>query len=317
VLRYPAQIEATADGGFLFSDGDGLHKVGADGLIQTLFPPHPPHAYQIADGGTVYDTNRKLSEFRNGEFAPIIQLQFDRGFFPAWGDRLPTLNMRECCIWDAEPLEGGAFVATTLVELLLVAPPDTKRLGVAIARETLPALLRRRLVVRSTLAAKFTVTLSRRGNVAAKVRATGQAGLSRIQLPSDLRRGLYTVSVQAMSADGSRVMESRRLLVGPFLPTRVARELIDGAYTDFTERNEYVRSCKRFGRRRVDCIVAIYGDEYTSPQRCAFGVVGNLRRSGYVMLRRYRCGAARRNYFDARPSWTRRPVQAPSLESLD
>ena len=169
------------------------------------------------------------------------------------------------------------LVASTSVELVLIAPPGTNRLGAAIARETLPALQHRRLVARSTLPARLTLSLSRRGKVAARVRASGRPGLTRIPLPSDLPSGLYRATLRARSANGSQVRETRRLLVGPVLPTRVAHDLIDEAYDGFAEGNEYVRGCKRFGRRRVDCIIGhgggIYGDgtPYFA-QRCAFGV---------------------------------------------
>lgn len=321
VLRYPSEVGPTADGGFLFSDWDGVHKVDADGLIRTLIPPRNPISgdpYRIVDGGTVFDTYLKLSEFSNGAFAPVIRPRIDQGFFPAWGERLPDLNMRECCLRDVAQIEGGGLVASTLVELVLIAAPGTDRLGAAIARETLPALQHRRLVARSTLAARLTLSLSRRSKVAVRVRASGRPGLTRIPLPSDLPSGLYRATLRARSVNGSQVRETRRLLVGPFLPTRVAHDLVDEAYSQFADGNEYVRGCKRFGRRRVDCIIGIHGDGvYYSAQRCAFGVASVLRRTGYVMLRRYRCGARRRDYFTGRPSWTRPAVQAPSLESID
>jgi hypothetical protein len=133
-----------------------------------------------------------------------------------------------------------------------------------------------------------------------------------------LPSGLYRVSLLARSADGSQVRETRRLLVGPFLPTRVARALIYEASGEFAEDggNQYVRGCKRFGRRRVDCIIDEHGDgDFISQQQCVFGMAGVLRRTGYVMLRRYRCGARTRDYFSGRPSWIGPAVQAPSFES--
>jgi hypothetical protein len=321
VLRYPSEIEPTADGGFLFSDWDGVHKVDPDGLIRTLKPAHPVgRVYKIADDGRVFDTYLKLSEFRDGAFLPLIRLRFNRGFFPAWGDRLPYLNMRECCLWDAEPIEGGAVVATTLVDLLLIAPPGTNRLGAAIARETLPALQHRRLVVRSTHAAKLRVSLFRRGKLAAIRRASARPGLTRISLPAALPSGLYRAKLQATASDGAQVRETRRLLVGPFLTRQVARGLIDEVSSGLGDEysNRYVRGCKRFGRRRVDCISGERGNgEFISPRQCVLGLAAVLRRTGYVMVRRYRCGARRRNYFSARPSWIGPAVQAPSLESID
>ena len=319
VLQYPSEVEPTADGGFLFSDWDGLHKVGPDGLINTVAPPRQPSSsvYKIATGGSVFDTYLKLSEFVNGRFEPLISLS-DPGFFPAWGDRLPRLRMRECCLWDAETLEDGAVIATTLVEVMLIAPPGTERLGAAIARETLPALARRRIVVRSTLPARLRLRVSRRGKVAASVRASAQPGLTSVRLPRDLPPGLYRAGLQATAADGSRVRETRRLLVGSFLPTTVAHDLVDEAYSEFAEGNEFLRGCKRFGRRRVDCVLGIHGDgAYWPSRRCELGVAAVLRQSGYVMLRRYRCGPRARDYFSATPSWTRAAVQAPPLESID
>lgn len=324
-LDNPSEVEPTADGGFLFSDYNGVHKVDADGLIRTLIRARYPagHGYKIADGGTVFDTYRNLSEFSNGAFAPVLRLRFNRGFFPGRGERLPDLNMPEGDrLLDVEQMEGGELVASTSVELVFIAPPGTNRLGAAIARETLPALQHRRLVARSTLPARLTLSLSGRSKVAARVRASGRPGLTRIPLPSDLPSGLYRATLRARSANGSQVRETRRLLVGPVLPTRVAHDLIDEAYDGFAEGNEYVRGCKRFGQRRVDCIIGhgggIYGDgtPYFA-QRCAFGVASALRRTGYVMLRRYRCGPRTRDYFTGRPSWTRPTVQAPSLESID
>jgi len=105
--------------------------------------------------------------------------------------------------------------------------------------------------------------------------------------------------------------------VGAFVPTRAAHDLVDEAYSEFAEGNEYIRGCRRFGRRRVDCIIGIHRDEITSPQRCALGVSVVLRRTGYVMQRRYRCGRARNAYFSGRPAWTRAAVQAPDLDSID
>jgi hypothetical protein len=322
VLKAPSHVEATADGGFLFSDLEGLHKVSADGLIQTLIPPRPTGSiYPIADGGIVYDTSRGLSEFRSGSFVPVIHCidtYIDTHFFPAWGDRLPRLETRECGFGDAQPIEGGALVATSSTGLILVAPPRTTRLGAAIARESLPALQHRRLVVRSTRTARLTVTLARRANVAATVRAPGRPGLNSIRLPSRLPPGLYRATLEAESANGSRVVESRRLLVGRFLPTRVARSMVIEVIPEFFAEgaSPYLRGCKRFGQRRVDCVVGIHADDSYDARSCRFGLAVVLRRTGYVMQRRYHCGSTEHEYFSGRPVWIGAAVQAPDLVSV-
>ena len=315
-LRSPYEVEASDDGGFLFVDRNGVHRVGPDGFVRTVVSPKTiDTTYLIGEGGAVYESDgMRLREMRGGSFEPLLR-NSDAGFFPVWGGRLPNLR-RECCVHDIQPIEDGGFVITTQSEMLLAAPPGTSRLGATIAREALPALQRRSLVVRSTIKATLRVALSRRGRVAVRARVAGKPGLNRIALPRKLPAGLYRATLRARSADGSAVGETRRVLIGALLPGGVARDLVDRAYSEFAEGNEFVSGCRRFGRRRVDCVLSVYGNEKIAARRCALVVAVVLRRTGHVMQRRYRCAARKRGYFSGRPAWTHRAEQAPSLDCV-
>ena len=98
----------------------------------------------------------------------------------------------------------------------------------------------------------------------------------------------------------------------------MARGIVDKAYSEFAEGNEFVGGCRRFGLRRVDALLGVHGNEETpfAARRCALVVAVVLRRTGNVMQRRYRCGARQRGYFRGKPDWTRRAKQAPSLDSI-
>jgi len=312
-LRTPYEVEASADGGFLFADGNGVHRVSPDGLVRSLTQT----GHTLADGGAIYDIGNReeLREFTGRSFVPLLR-PLGEGFFQVWGERLPNVRMSKCCLLDVQPIEDGGFVVTTPSELLFAAPPGTGRLGATIAREALPALQRRSLVVRSTIKATLRVALSRRGRVAVRARVAGKPGLNRIALPRKLPAGLYRATLRARSADGSAVGETRRVLIGALLPGGVARGLVDEAYSEFAEGNEFVGACRRFGRRRVDCVLRIHGNEEITARRCALVVAVVLRRTGHVMQRRYRCAARKRGHFSGRPAWTHRAEQAPSLDCV-
>jgi hypothetical protein len=83
------------------------------------------------------------------------------------------------------------------VRVLLVASPDTPWLAVAVARESLRALLARRLMFRLTRAAHVTVDLLAGHRRVARRSMAAHAGLNRVDLPRRVRPGLYQVRLRA------------------------------------------------------------------------------------------------------------------------
>ena len=75
-LRSPYEVEASADGGFMFADRNGLHRVGPDGLVQTGVVVREP-LHELPDWGTAARSNVRdgmlLRELTGGSFVPLVR----------------------------------------------------------------------------------------------------------------------------------------------------------------------------------------------------------------------------------------------------
>jgi hypothetical protein len=224
--------------------------------------------------------------------------------------------------------EGGLLIATPEM-VKLAAPSGTRTLAVAVARESLPLLLHRRLRLRSTRPASLQVTLRRGRTPVVSLTVPGSRGLTTIRLPRKLAPGPYFVRVRASTYEGALAVDRLAVLIGSRLPTPIGRAAHKGAYYDRFDATfsraalrssrsagepediPLVKRCHRFHPRRVDCVVGdvlVYEDRI---RRCLWVGAATLSRSGYIYTRPYRCPRRKsRMPFKRKPRWS-----APARES--
>ena len=314
-LFQPSALAPTADGGFLVKDDNGVHRVRGDGIIV----PAAGRKAILSDTGALYDT---LQRPRWRLLGPLprrdaLLSQTLPGYFGGQGE--PATRVPFSGFEDVEATQDGGLLLSTGDQVIFSAPPRTTRLGVAVARETLPALLRRRLRYRLTRAARVTVTLSRGPRVVASTTVSGRAGLNVVRLPRRTTRGLHRASLRAVTSDGAVATNSLTVLVGPWVPKNVAASEILARYACGGECGgveDTVERCRRFGPRRVDCVMGDLDLDTYERRACTRVVSAILRRSGYLYIRPYGCRKRRGvAYFRDRPTYTAPAQQAPPLRS--
>jgi hypothetical protein len=192
--------------------------------------------------------------------------------------------------------------------VLAALPDGTSRLGVAVSRESLRSLTHRRLGVRLTRPSSLSIEIRAGQEIVARATARREPGLSFVRLPKRLPLDLYNLRVIATTADGATASSRARLIVGRGLPLRAAKlaatEIYwsDGARAADQYPYSVVRTCHRFSRRRVDCVV---GEEGNSPDRFCIYVAAVVRaRNGVPYSRPYRCSRRREAEFRRAPRWT-------------
>ncbi len=291
-LLQPRLLAPLTGGGFLVTDANGVHRVRPDGII-----------VPVGGSATIYSENGVLHP--SAGFPGRVSGERP-GYFGGYGDLASSVPFAE--FEDIEPAADGGLLLAGELQVFFIAPPRTTRLGIAVARETLPALLRRRVRFRLTRAARVKMKLYRGRRVVARRTVSGAAGLNTLQLPRRTEPGLRYLKVRALAPDGSVATNALRVLVGPWLPKKVAVWESIAEYGCFGECGgieDTVEKCRRFGPRRVDCVMGDIDLDTYERDRCTRVVSSVLRRSGYLYIRPYGCRKRNRfGYFRGRPSYT-------------
>jgi hypothetical protein len=118
-------------------------------------------------------------------------------------------------------------------------------------------------------------------------------GLNTFRLPSAVRPGSYLVRVRATTPAGTVATDSLPVLVGAELPGKVARAALvaDFPWED-ESTNVWARPCRRFGPRRVDCVVGFEEPDLTGDV-CTYIGSARLRLDGRLYVASYRCRTRR------------------------
>ena len=222
------------------------------------------------------------------------------GYFTGDGDLLEQANIET--LTDIEPLPGGGFLLASEDRVRAALPADTERLGVAIGRESLPALARRRVMVRTTVPAAVEIEVYSKGKLLERVERHAHRGLNALRLPRGVPPDLYILRVVATTPQGASASNRLRAIVGPRLPIAAAVLAAKGVYWAPYAADEYpypiVSRCHRFGARRVDCRVG-EGGSYDGNTACQFVAAARLSRSGILYARSYDVSRARREAVQA------------------
>jgi hypothetical protein len=342
-VRNPGQIAALDDGGFLFTDANGIHRVSGDGTLSGILRSQSSRITEymgLTEGGVAYRFRpipNRVRVFGPGPLDLTLTAP-TASFFEGDGDPLRNpLFMRDGGSTEIEPTFEGGLLFATAAAVKLAAPSSTRILAVAVARESLPALRHRRLRVRSTRTARVEVTLRRRRVPAASSTVTVACGLTTVRLPRELAPGLYFVLLRASTPEGAVAVDRLPVLVGPRLPGPIARAAHRASYfarfgpaflrVGFEEAlatgegededEPFAKRCHRFSGSRVDCVVGVV-PAYEGPvRRCLWVGAATLTRSGYIYTRPYRCPAGRsRTPFKRSPRWSAPARQTAPLSTL-
>ena len=223
-IRNPTNVAATADGGFVFADASGAHRVASDGTLSGVLAALPgtdtswlglASQVGLTESGVPYRFGPKPGQIRVLGQGPMdLRLSERSGFFDGNGDPLnrATLLGIGGGLREVEPTDEGGLLLNRSNRVDVAAPPTTRTLGVAVARESLRALAHRRLRVRSTLPARVRVRLNGKGKRVVEIAAKTSAGLTMLRLPRTLPGGVYWVRVRATTAEGAVATDRLRVL---------------------------------------------------------------------------------------------------------
>lgn len=315
VLSGPTDVASLPDGGFRFADGFGIHQVAADGTIRTVQLAPAPRSrglglLGLSDAGLPFGTVvRGESSLHRLQLLgdPPWNLAFGspRGFFDGDGDVLERTYFET--LIDVEELPDGGLLLVSLDRVRAALPAGTERLGVAIGSESLPALARRRVAVRTTVPAELELEVYSGRKLVDRTKRRGGPGITRMRVPRTVTPELYTFRVIARTPDGASASSRLRAILGPRMPVSAAEVAAEGVYWAPFAADEYpypvVLRCHRFGPRRVDCAV---GEGGTSDGLgCMFVAATRLARRGIVYARPYNCLGRGARVFKRHPRWSR------------
>ncbi len=332
-ISNPTKVASTADGGFVFVDDRGIHRVSADGTLSGVL--RRPTIRQVIFGVTEHGIPYRYPETYGGDTALRLLGQGGHdltlhsgglGFFDGGGEPLTRARQPFTGV-DVEPTADGGLLFLTATGVKFAAPSHTQVLAVAVARESLPVLRHRRLLVRSTLPARVSVTLRAKRRTAASVTLQAAQGLTPVLLPDTVAPGVYTAKVRAITQAGARASDRLVVLVGPRLPREVARaahmsdeyerygtDARNGASAADAAPDPIVNRCHRFSKSRVDCVV---GQSFESVIPCLWVGAATLAQNGHLYTRHYPCPKSRSSKpFKRRPHWSRKRQEAPPLSDL-
>ena len=293
-------VAPARDGGFLVSDQNGVHRVRPDGVI---VPAAGPGTILTGSGHLYTSVVGPLWQIRGPLPERGVLLAEGRSdYFPGYGE--PATRVPVPTFEDVEATPDGGLLVAVEGRVLFSAPARTRRLGVAVARETLPGLLHGRLRFRLTRPARVKIRLYRGRRVVVRRTVPGRKGLTTVRLPRGIKPGLRFAKLRATTRDGAVATDGLKVLVGDWLPTKVATVAISREFACFGECGpilETVKPCRRFGPRRVDCVMEEV-DLDTGERTACTGVYSAVRRrSGYLYLRAYGCRKRKRmGYFRRR-----------------
>jgi hypothetical protein len=159
-------------------------------------------------------------------------------------------------------------------------------------------------VIEATRPGIATLEIAQDERVVARVTQSVAAGHSTLRAVGPIRKDWYDVRLRLEGADGATTRDEVPIHGASALAVQLARSLLgryQGREEDYDTRYTLGRDCRRFGRRRVDCVIETNGG-------CKVGVASvTLGRSGVVLRRDYRSVVGGRDYPCARARFRRTP----------
>jgi hypothetical protein len=269
-LTAPLGLLTNADGSWLVGDVNGtIRRVAPDGTISTVVGSRR---------GALMLTGHGIGIF-NGEglaasHAAVVPVDLAR----AGDGSLLIANGRGRVLAITGPLSSLPAVAITATH---VSP---KRLTVEFI---------------STVSGRAHLAVTQRGRASRDVDAEISPGRARVGVPVPSRPGVYRAELTVRGATAAPPAATVGLLVGP-LQAGIARHAVY-RYADASEEsNGHIKTCHRFGARRIDCENRDDGEFCLSMNAVTVGD------SGLVRFRNYDCPRHGQARFRQRPRyWTR------------
>jgi len=300
-LRDPIGLAPTADGGYLVTEA-GWPGVGQNGLAARVRRIRPDGAIETvgrwsaqdisvgADGTAIVKTwDRQLSRLKPGS----------RTLLPFLRPERPTdtfdFAARSTFAWSVAHDRhggvlvggsvGGGYVAALRASgpVLRYAPNGPTPWTLAALRSTRTSRRAVAAVIETTQPGTATLEIARDERIVARVSQQVAAGRSRLRATGPIRQDWYEVRLRLEGASGAIARDNVPIHGARALTVPLARRIL-GRYQG--REHGYIsyrlgRDCRRFGKRRVDCVV-------TREDRSTVGVASvNLGRSGVVLRRGY------------------------------
>jgi hypothetical protein len=306
-FRYPLGLAASRDGGYLvleegaFADEDDpdrflsprLRELRRDGTVRTILvvPGFANDLAELSDGAVVVsETDGSLRTLRPG--ASTLR-PFLRPRDPARTFDFAARSTKGSHV--GRDTSGGLLVAG---DALTYLPRGPTPWSLAALRDTRTSDRAVTAVIETTQPGTATLELVRRKRVVARVTAPVAAGHSTLRVPGAIREQWYRFRLRFEHGGAPAVRDEVPIHGARRLTTDLARRLLGHFQGQASDEDIFFwlsAECRRFGARRVDCVVTKTGDEQSNHA----GVASlTLEPTGIVL---------RRNYEWAGPGFRRHP----------
>ena len=199
LLRFPSDVEATADGGFVFIERERLRRVDPDGTLSTLmltgftnpdFPPPEPTALDVtSDGDVLVGLSRQI-------------LRFDTNYVEAAATPTPTATANPL---PPPPTGGGGAI---------VAPAVKTPLKATLSKAAYSVIAGKKLVLKfkAASAGKYAIAIKKGKKTAKSFKGKAKAGANTVKKKIALKPGKYGLKL-TVKAGGATATDTARLRV--------------------------------------------------------------------------------------------------------
>ena len=207
LLRFPSDVEATADGGFVFIERERLRRVDPDGMLSTLmvtgfpnpdFPPPEPTALDVtSDGDVLVGLSRQV-------------LRFDTNYVEAGATPTPTPTATATATPTTNPLPppptggGGA----------IVAPAVKTPLKATLSKAAYSVIAGKKLALKfkAASAGKYAIAIKKGKKTAKSFKGQAKAGANTVKKKISLKPGKYRLKL-TVKAGGATATDTAKLRV--------------------------------------------------------------------------------------------------------
>jgi hypothetical protein len=316
----PADVAASLDGGFFVSDRAGpdlsrgwrIRHVAANGIITTLVDigADPARLAALSDGAVAFKLGQPPfvasqihSVSLDGRAGVLVDGRSHQTLLD--GDTTDPNRTRFEILNLASDRDGGLLFRDGGERVRYLPPRNPGRLAVGIAERSISARGPGSLRIGVTRAASVRVSEFADGRPVWEITRKLRPGTTTIRV-----RGRDAIGVrvfQAVATDDTTTTSDRLALVlGPDLPTAIARRTVNAAYRD--EPLERAAACRRRSPNRVDCAVETKGG---GP--CQRTETVSRVHYGELRIRSYDSGHDVHCHFHTHPRYSRapRPIAVP------
>jgi hypothetical protein len=310
----PADVAAAPDGGFFVSDRVGqdlslgwrIRHVGANGTIATVahVGAEPARLAALPDGAVAFKLGQPpfiASQIHSlsldGRVGVLVDGRSHQTLLD--GDTTDPNRTRFEILNLASDRDGGLLFRDGGERVRYLPPTNPGRLAVGIAEGSIDARRPGSLRIGVTRAASVHVSELAHGHRLWEITRKLRPGTTTIRLPGHDTIGVRVFT--AVASDDTRIASDRLVLVlGPDLPTAIARRTVNAAYRD--EPLERAAACRRRSPNRVDCAVETKGG---GP--CQRTETVSRVHYGEVRIRSYDGGHDVHCHFHTHPRYSRAP----------